>query len=64
MPPDAGRITSVSAGYAHTVLRDDRGRAYTFGQNENGQLGLGPQAVDIESAPEPQAVSLFETRGE
>ena len=41
LPTDAGRAVSVSAGYAHTVVRDEHGAVYTFGQNENGQLGLG-----------------------
>jgi alpha-tubulin suppressor-like RCC1 family protein len=53
LPPHAGRIVSVSAGYAHTVLRDDRGAVYVMGQNESGQLGLGggsfKNPVDVRS---------------
>ena len=41
LPEGAGRAVDVSAGYAHTAVRDEHGRVYTFGQNENGQLGLG-----------------------
>ena len=37
----------MSAGYTHTVLRDEGGRVFTLGQNENGQLALGgtPEAA-------------------
>ena len=35
----------VSAGYSHTVVHDDRGGVFTFGQNDNGQLALGPAAT-------------------
>ena len=41
LPPGAGRVVSVSAGYNHTVLRDEHGAVFALGQNENGQLGLG-----------------------
>ena len=57
LPAGSGRVVSVSAGYAHTVLRDDRGLVYTLGQNENGQLGLGAGAADIASAGVAQQVS-------
>ena len=57
LPRGAGRVTSVSAGYAHTVLRDEHGAVFTFGQNENGQLGLGVGAVGVASADTPQNVS-------
>mmetsp|Transcript_80132 Transcript_80132/g.159910 ORF Transcript_80132/g.159910 Transcript_80132/m.159910 type:complete len:468 (-) Transcript_80132:130-1533(-) len=44
------KIVAVSAGYAHTVLRDDQGNVYTCGQNENGQLGIGEVAAKDPSA--------------
>jgi alpha-tubulin suppressor-like RCC1 family protein len=54
LPPSAGRIVSVSAGYAHTVLRDERGAVFTFGKNESGQLGLGEAtAADAADVPCP-----------
>mmetsp|Transcript_28349 Transcript_28349/g.46920 ORF Transcript_28349/g.46920 Transcript_28349/m.46920 type:complete len:418 (-) Transcript_28349:12-1265(-) len=34
-------VTSVSAGYAHSVLTTKQGHVFVFGQNDNGQLGLG-----------------------
>ncbi|MFP4187381.1 MAG: InlB B-repeat-containing protein [Acholeplasmataceae bacterium] len=34
-------ITSISAGFAHTVLATDRGRIMSWGLNSNGQLGDG-----------------------
>jgi alpha-tubulin suppressor-like RCC1 family protein len=38
----------ISAGYAHTVLRDDAGRVFTMGQAANGQLGNGRDDEDAE----------------
>ncbi|CAM9876355.1 unnamed protein product, partial [Laminaria digitata] len=35
------RVTSVSAGYSHSVAVTDQGRAFSSGQNDRGQLGLG-----------------------
>jgi len=37
-------VASVSAGYAHSVLTTEKGRVFVFGQNDNGQLGLGAVA--------------------
>ncbi|CAM9515190.1 unnamed protein product [Ectocarpus sp. 6 AP-2014] len=34
------RVTSISAGYAHSVAVTDQGRAFSSGQNDRGQLGL------------------------
>ncbi|CAM9542500.1 unnamed protein product [Pylaiella littoralis] len=34
------RVTSISAGYAHSVAVSDQGRAFSSGQNDRGQLGL------------------------
>jgi len=57
LPTDAGRAVSVSAGYAHTVVRDEHGAVYTFGQNENGQLGLGCViGIDVEARHRPTKV--------
>lgn len=43
MPPDASgegvRIVDAEAGGYHTVFLDDRGRVYTCGGNDRGQLG-------------------------
>ena len=43
----------MSAGYAHTVVEDTEGNTYTFGQNSNGQLGMGSSAADIISRSMP-----------
>ena len=34
------QIMAVSCGGSHTVAIDESGRAYSFGQSSNGQLGL------------------------
>ena len=39
------KVVEISAGYAHTVLRTSSGLTYVFGQNLNGQLGLGHDAA-------------------
>jgi alpha-tubulin suppressor-like RCC1 family protein len=59
LPADAGRAVSVSAGYAHTVVRDEHGAVFTFGQNENGQLGLGCViGIGVEARDSPTKVSF------
>lgn len=53
------QVVEISAGYAHTVLRTESGAVYTFGQNTNGQLGLGQEAAklnDCEFEPIPVSV--------
>jgi alpha-tubulin suppressor-like RCC1 family protein len=41
-------FTMVRCGFGHTALLTKRGRVYTFGSNENGQLGLGSSvATDV-----------------
>jgi len=54
LPTEAGKVIHVSAGYAHTVLTTDSGLLFTFGQNDNGQLGLGADDVTLGKEPEPQ----------
>lgn len=49
LPPAQGKeekVVRVSAGYAHTVLTTESGEIYVFGQNDNGQLGLGSIAYE------------------
>lgn len=41
-----GKVVEVSAGYAHTVLTTANGRVFVFGQNDNGQLGIGRSGED------------------
>ena len=40
-PPDGIAYTAVSAGYAHSVLTDELGRAWAFGLGDSGQLARG-----------------------
>ena len=38
-PPDGARLLDVGCGAKHTVVVDDRGRAWSLGDNKYGQLG-------------------------
>lgn len=37
-------ITMVACGDTHTIALSSRGQLYSFGRNQNGQLGLGTSA--------------------
>jgi len=53
------KIVHVSAGYAHTVLTTQSGDVYVFGQNDNGQLGLGAEEdFDKGDDPIPQSMPV------
>ena len=39
--PKFNKIKSVSMGNNHSLILDDQGKAYSFGSNDYGQLGLG-----------------------
>jgi alpha-tubulin suppressor-like RCC1 family protein len=55
--PDAKvYISSIACGLSHSALVTDLGHVYTFGNNEEGQLGLG----DRENHPTPKRVKLDE----
>ena len=43
------RITAISAGWGHSVVLSTDGRAFTFGKNDCGQLGLGPDAGKVDT---------------
>ncbi len=59
LPSGTGPIASVSAGYTHTVLTSVAGKVLMFGQNSNGQLGMGSaSAVEANDVPCPQSVTL------
>ena len=47
-----GKVVSIEAGYAHTVLKTSTGAVLVCGQNENGQLGLGSSAREGEDVVE------------
>jgi alpha-tubulin suppressor-like RCC1 family protein len=38
------KVIAISAGRCHSLILDHRGQVFGFGDNENGQLGLGDQA--------------------
>ena len=46
IPELAGKVVHISAGYAHSVVSTEKGRVFVFGQNDNGQLGLGDDNAD------------------
>ena len=46
IPEVAGKVVHISAGYAHSVVSTEKGRVFVFGQNDNGQLGLGDDDAD------------------
>jgi alpha-tubulin suppressor-like RCC1 family protein len=46
IPEQAGRAVQVSAGYAHSVVSTEMGKVFVFGQNDNGQLGMGDTNAD------------------
>mmetsp|Transcript_27421 Transcript_27421/g.29603 ORF Transcript_27421/g.29603 Transcript_27421/m.29603 type:complete len:409 (+) Transcript_27421:69-1295(+) len=55
-----GKVVEVSAGYAHTLLTTSTGRVFSFGQNDNGQLGIGTNREDCEPSMLPTEVNLQE----
>lgn len=57
-----GRVVQVSAGYAHTVLTTETGHVFAFGQNDNGQLGIGngTRITDGEEEERPPALCPVE----
>ena len=38
-------VKQISAGMKHSAFLDDKGRVFTCGNNENGQLGLATRSV-------------------
>eukprot|EP00550_Attheya_septentrionalis_P007856 CAMPEP_0198287000 /NCGR_PEP_ID=MMETSP1449-20131203/5953_1 /TAXON_ID=420275 /ORGANISM="Attheya septentrionalis, Strain CCMP2084" /LENGTH=394 /DNA_ID=CAMNT_0043984883 /DNA_START=94 /DNA_END=1278 /DNA_ORIENTATION=- len=55
LPKHSGEVVNVSAGYAHTVLTMSSGKVFVFGQNDNGQLGVGANKVAAGLDPEVEA---------
>ena len=64
IPDDAGQVIRVSAGYAHTMLITSKERVFVFGQNDNGQPGIGSReaqnnaGVDREPSIRPVKVKI------
>ena len=61
-PGDTGEVQMVACGEAHTVVLTRGGRVFTFGQNEDEELGLGP-ASEV-SYSEPQCIPQAHFNGE
>lgn len=49
LPKNARKVVKISGGYAHTIIQDEGGAVYSFGQNVNGQLGLGLGLQSLDS---------------
>lgn len=45
------RVTSISAGYAHSVAVTDQGRAFSSGQNDRGQVKRITRSLNLERVP-------------
>ena len=46
---DGVKIVKVSAGYAHSIVVDEKNKSLAFGQNESGQLGLGAETFEAKA---------------
>ena len=46
------KIKDASCGYYHTGLVTQSGKVFTFGENDNGKLGLGEDADDTYHVPQ------------
>lgn len=58
-PSGAARIVDVSAGATHSLALDAAGKAYAWGRNDRGQLGLGTTST----SPYPAALPTGTTTG-
>lgn len=46
-------IVQVACGFKHSLVLTDGGKLFSFGDNEFGQLGLGPSAGERVLTPQP-----------
>lgn len=59
LPAMAGKtVVSVACGDTHTLVATDTGELWSFGRNQNGQLGLG----SIQDSLSPQLVAALQVR--
>lgn len=57
LPAMAGKtVVSVACGDTHTLVATDTGELWSFGRNQNGQLGLG----SIQDSLSPQLVAALQ----
>jgi alpha-tubulin suppressor-like RCC1 family protein len=43
------KVVSIAAGWGHSVVMTGDGRAFVWGKNDSGQLGLGPDAGNVDT---------------
>ena len=53
LPGEVGPVTQISAGGSHTLAVTASGQLYAFGDNDDGELGIGPLLDGGESNPVP-----------
>ena len=53
------KIKDASCGYYHTGLVTQSGKVFTFGENDNGKLGLGEDADDTYHVPQVFVASFW-----
>ena len=53
-----GDIKMINCGYAHIVCLDFNGSVFSFGENYQGQLGLGKNICRLLKTPIPQKVDI------
>lgn len=51
-PDDGSRLVRVACGRRHTVLLDEHGRVWSFGENKYGQLGRATDARKFDGTPQ------------
>jgi alpha-tubulin suppressor-like RCC1 family protein/cation transport regulator ChaC len=57
-PQDGSRLVDVACGRRHTIVVDDKGRVYSFGENKYGQLG---RPIEEKLDPVPSLVQGLES---
>jgi alpha-tubulin suppressor-like RCC1 family protein len=60
LPGEVGPVIQISAGDAHTLAVTASGQLYAFGDNDDGELGIGPllESGDSDPLPTPTQVTL------
>ena len=56
-PSGVTKFTSLDTSYNHSLALTDTGDSYSWGKNENGELGLGTSGTDMNKAS-PQKITM------